>query len=292
MARRRNAYRDASPPVPPTEPGLPAPTPEAEPGAPDFQAAGPVLTAEPAIIAEAAPTAEPAEETPTPAPRRRKARTGPSLGERLRRVRPWVWWTSGGGTLLLAAFAASWLLLPVRAVTVSGNSHLSETEVRRLAGLGPVLGRDFGWLYYGRWRARGLLGSPWVASARVTRSFPDRVSIELTERRPFARWQPPRGAAVTLAEGGEVLPDGPAGGLPLLSGWGPDRLNTILTAARALSRYTVQSVAYTPSGVTVKTASGTVWSGDLHSLLKYAGSISMYPNQHINIYPWGVSVQE
>ena len=192
----------------------------------------------------------------------------------------------------MAALAASWLLLPVRAVTVSGNSHLSEAEVRRLAGVDPVLGRDFGWLYYGRWRARGLLGSPWVASARVTRSFPDRVSIDLTERRPFARWQPPGGEAVTLAEGGEVLPDGPAGGLPLLSGWGPDRLNTALTAARALSRYTVQSVAYTPSGVTVKTAGGSVWSGDLHSLLKYAGSISMYPNQHINIYPWGVSVQE
>ena len=283
MARRRNAYRDA----------LPAQdTPEVTPPVP-----GPEVQVVPETVPEAAappapPEVEEVTEPPPPPRRRRRERTGPTLGQRLRRVRPWVWWTSGIGVLLLAAFAASWLLLPVRTVTVSGNSHLTETEVRRLAGLGPVLGRDFGWLYYGRWRARGLLGSPWVASARVTRSFPDRVSVELTERRPFARWQPPHGEAVTLAENGEVLPNGPATGLPLLSGWGPDRLNTILTAARALSRYTVQSVVYTPSGVTVKTASGSVWSGDLHSLLKYAGSISMYPNQHINIYPWGVSVQE
>ncbi|MFC5849874.1 cell division protein FtsQ/DivIB [Deinococcus petrolearius] len=283
MARRRNAYRDAPPPAQdPPDPGAAGVPPVSVPQA--------TLTAEPQPHGDARPEDGPApDETPPP---RRRTRTGPSLGERLRRVRPWVWWTSGGSVLLLAALAASWLLLPVRSVTVSGNSHLSGPEVRRLAGLSPVLGSDFGWLYYGRWRARGLLGSPWVASARVTRSFPDRVTIELTERRPFARWQPPGGAAVTLAEGGEALPGGPVSGLPLLSGWGPDRLNTALTAARALSRYTVQSVAYTPSGVTVKTASGSVWSGDLHSLLKYAGSISMYPNQHINIYPWGVSVQE
>lgn len=285
MARRRNAYRDALPAqdAPEVTPPVPGPEVQVVPGTvPEPEAAAP----------PAPPEVEEVTEPPPPPRRRRRERTGPTLGQRLRRVRPWVWWTSGIGVLLLAAFAASWLLLPVRTVTVSGNSHLTETEVRRLAGLGPVLGRDFGWLYYGRWRARGLLGSPWVASARVTRSFPDRVSVELTERRPFARWQPPHGEAVTLAENGEVLPNGPATGLPLLSGWGPDRLNTILTAARALSRYTVQSVAYTPSGVTVKTASGSVWSGDLHSLLKYAGSISMYPNQHINIYPWGVSVQE
>ncbi|WP_235514663.1 cell division protein FtsQ/DivIB [Deinococcus sp. Leaf326] len=286
MARRRNAYRDPLP-GPPAGQGPPDPVPEIASPLPEVQVAELEVQADVMVSEEVAPMPEDVR------PRRqRRARTGPSLGERLRRVRPWVWWASGGSVVFVAALAASWLLLPVRTVTVSGNGHLSTAEVRRLAGLDPVLGSEFGWLYYGRWRARGLLDSPWVASARVTRIFPDQVSIEVTERRPFARWQPPGGEAVTLAEGGEVLPDGPTTGLPVLSGWGPDRLKTALTAARALSRYTVQSAAYTPSGVTVRTANGSVWSGDLNSLLKYAGSISMYPNQHINIYPWGVSVQE
>ena len=56
--------------------------------------------------------------------------------------------------------------------------------------------------------------------------------------------------------------------------------------------YTVQSVTYTPSGVSVKLKTGSVWSGDLRALVKYAGSISMYPDRDIFIYPWGVSVQE
>ncbi|WP_337193167.1 cell division protein FtsQ/DivIB [Deinococcus xianganensis] len=190
---------------------------------------------------------------------------------------------------MLGAGVGAWFALPVRTVTVSGNARLSEARVRALAGLDG----SFGWLYYGAWRARGLLDSPWVQSAVVTRTFPDRVSIALTERVPRARWQRRTGEVVAVARDGTVLPAATGtGGLPLISGWGPDRVPEVLALLDTLGRYTVQTVTYTPSGVRVKLKTGSVWSGDLNALVKYAGSISMYPDRDIYIYPWGVSVQE
>ncbi|THF68574.1 FtsQ-type POTRA domain-containing protein [Deinococcus sp. Arct2-2] len=217
------------------------------------------------------PEPEPTPVFPTPKPRRTRL------------------WTALGITLAAAALAGAWFGLPVRTVTVTGNSQLSAARVQELAGLSP----NFGWLYYGAWRARTLARHPWILSASIVKQFPDGVSVNVVERVPYARWQRPDGSIVTLAADGTVLPGAaPNGKLPLLGGWGPDRLADALYVSQLLSRYTVQSVAYTPSGVTVKTGLGAVWSGDLKSLVKYAGSISMYPNKKINIYPWGVSVQE
>ncbi|GGR80684.1 cell division protein FtsQ/DivIB [Deinococcus sedimenti] len=191
--------------------------------------------------------------------------------------------------LLVGAGVGAWFALPVRTVTVAGQSRLSEARVRALAGLDG----EFGWLYYGRWRARGLLDSPWVQSAVVTRTFPDRVAIQVTERTPRARYQRRDGVVVTLARDGTVLPGATGTAqLPLIRGWGPDRVPEVLHLLDTLARYNVQSVMYTPSGVTVKLRSSSVWSGDLRALVKYAGSISMYPDSDIYIYPWGVSVQE
>lgn len=198
-------------------------------------------------------------------------------------------WTALGLTLVAAALVGAWFALPIRTVTVTGQRHLSKARVLELAGLSP----QFGWLYYGAWRARTLVSHPWIASAKIVKQFPESVSVDVVERVAYARWQRPDGRVVTLAADGTVLPGAaPSSKLPLLGGWGPDRLADALYVTQLLSRYTVQSVAYTPSGVTVKTGLGAVWSGDLKSLVKYAGSISMYPNKKINIYPWGVSVQE
>ncbi|WP_291424326.1 FtsQ-type POTRA domain-containing protein [Deinococcus sp.] len=206
-----------------------------------------------------------------------------------RRVRPWVWWTLGTLVTLLAGAVTLWFLLPVKHVTVTGNDHLSAAEVRQLAGLGG----EVGWLFYGGRQASGLLSSPWVKSATVLRKFPDTVQIELVERRPVLQTAQPSGETVAVAEDGRVLPGaGDLSALPTVTGWGPERLTDAALIAEALSRYTVQSVVYTPSGMTIKTATGTLWSGDLKSIVKYAGSISMYPNKTINIYPWGVSVQQ
>ncbi|ANE43529.1 cell division protein FtsQ/DivIB [Deinococcus puniceus] len=227
----------------------------------------PLMT--PVVVPE--PQPEPAPLPPPPKPRRTRL------------------WTALGLTLTAAALAGAWFALPIRTVTVAGNSQLSEARVQELAGLTP----QFGWLYYGAWRARTLANHPWILSAKIVETFPDAVSVEIVERRPYARWKRPDGSIVTLAADGTLLPGAaPNSKLPLLGGWGPDRLADALYVTQLLSRYTVQSVAYTPSGVTVNTGLGAVWSGDLKSLVKYAGSISMYPNKKINIYPWGVSVQE
>lgn len=199
------------------------------------------------------------------------------------------WWGWGGAALTVALLALSWFALPIRTISVTGNSRLTQPQVIKLAGLT----QKFGWLYYGHWRAKGLLDSPWVQSAVVTRKFPDTVTVEVTERLPVARWQQQDGKIVALAVDGTVMPG--ADGLeklPLIQGWGPERLHDALKLMGALTGYNVQSVAYTPSGLSVNVGGRAVWSGDLNSFLKYAGSISMYPNKNINIYPWGVSVQE
>lgn len=182
----------------------------------------------------------------------------------------------------MGAGVGAWFALPVNTVTVSGNVRLSEARVQALAGLDGT----FGWLYYGTWRA-GLLDSPWVQSAVVTRTFPDRVAIAVTERTPRARWQrrtgrswrwPATGRSCRALRGRAPCPH---------PGWGPDRLPEVLHLLDTLGRYTVQTVTYTPSGVRVKLKTGSVWSGDLNALVKYAGSISMYPDRDIYIYPWG-----
>ncbi|GGR45049.1 hypothetical protein GCM10008959_02690 [Deinococcus seoulensis] len=191
--------------------------------------------------------------------------------------------------LVAGAGVGLWYALPVKTVTVEGNRRLPEGRVVELAGLQG----SFGWLYYGAWRARGLLDSPWVASASVTRVFPDTVQIRVTERVARVRLQRPDGSVVAVSVDGTPLPGAVnTQKLPLVSGWGPDRLDEVLQVLAALSRYNVQSVVFTPTGLTVKLPSGSVWSGDPQALLKYAGSISMYPDKDISIYPWGVSVQE
>ncbi|WP_236704681.1 cell division protein FtsQ/DivIB [Deinococcus grandis] len=218
--------------------------------------------------------ADAAESLAEPAPRRRSRRP---------------LWAALAAVLVVGAGVGAWFALPVNTVTVSGNVRLSEARVQALAGLDGT----FGWLYYGTWRARGLLDSPWVQSAVVTRTFPDRVAIAVTERTPRARWQRRTGEVVAVARDGTVLPGAAGtGALPLIRGWGPDRLPEVLHLLDTLGRYTVQTVTYTPSGVRVKLKTGSVWSGDLNALVKYAGSISMYPDRDIYIYPWGVSVQE
>lgn len=200
--------------------------------------------------------------------------------------RRWPWPLAA---LLLAGLcAALWYGLPVRRIEVGGNKVVSARRVAELAGLH----KGFGWPFYGAWRARALAEHPWIRAATVTKVFPDTVRVRVTERVPGARVRR-GGREVVIALDGTVLPGArPAATLPLLSGWGPDRLAEAIRAARLLARYNVSSVEYTPSGLTVKTASGTLWSGSLVSLQKYAAGVTMNPGKRVNIYPWGVSVQQ
>ncbi len=191
--------------------------------------------------------------------------------------------------VLAGAAVGLWFGLPIKAVQISGNNHLSNVEVKRLSGLSGV--RPFGWVYYGAWRATALRDNAWVASAQMTRVFPDRVEISIKERRPVAQVRTSSGTLSVIAADGTSLPGAAPSG-PLISGWGPDRTEDALFAARVLSRYNVKSVTYTPTGITVNTDQGTIWSGDAALLLKYGQAIeTQAAGGRINLYPWGVSVQ-
>jgi cell division protein FtsQ len=192
-----------------------------------------------------------------------------------------------GLALLGGVGAGVWYALPVRTVEVTGNRALSKPRVRELAGLTP----EFGWAFYGAWRAKALRTHPWVQAATITRVFPGTVLVDVRERTPFARWRRPDGRVVVIAADRTVLPAASPTG-PLLMGWGPNRLNDAVTVARTLQPLGVRTVKYAPSGITVETARGTLWSGNMASLRKYAMGVTMFSGKRINIYPWGVSVQE
>ena len=74
---------------------------------------------------------------------------------------------------------------------------------------------------------------PWVASAAVKRVWPDRLVVNIREKKPLAHWNDGRLVSRT---GKLFSPSNPqvAGALPLLSG--PDeRVRDVITMARALS---------------------------------------------------------
>lgn len=73
--------------------------------------------------------------------------------------------------------------LKVRVVEVHGNRFLSEGEVREL--LGPADGANILTLDIDDLKRR-LRASPWLEDARVRRTLPDRLQVEVREREPLA----------------------------------------------------------------------------------------------------------
>jgi cell division protein FtsQ len=73
--------------------------------------------------------------------------------------------------------------LRVGRVDVRGSHFLSEGEVREL--LGPAVGENILLLDIEALKAR-LRASPWVADARVGRTLPDTLKVEIREREPLA----------------------------------------------------------------------------------------------------------
>jgi cell division protein FtsQ len=95
------------------------------------------------------------------------------------------------GVAILAALAL-WLgyaramaseHLKVVGISVRGNQHLSEGEVREL--LGVAVGENILALDIERLKGR-LTASPWVAQASVRRSLPNMVEVSIQEREPLA----------------------------------------------------------------------------------------------------------
>jgi cell division protein FtsQ len=104
-------------------------------------------------------------------------------------------------------------------VDIAGNQRTSEDAVR--GALALTQGQSLFAADPNEARAR-LLQLPWVAEAVVRRQFPDRISVTLTEKEPFAVWQ--HGPLISVIErSGAVIPGqntNDFAGLPLLIGDG------------------------------------------------------------------------
>jgi cell division protein FtsQ len=108
----------------------------------------------------------------------------------------------GGHTPLVLKETTSRVGFAVGQIKVTGHVETSEIDVLEqldLDGATSLIGFD------SEAARQRVLKMPWVATARVTKLYPDGVSVELTERVPFAIWQ--RGDLLSLVEekGGEIV---------------------------------------------------------------------------------------
>jgi cell division protein FtsQ len=135
-------------------------------------------------------------------------------GARLRR-------SPAGAAILTVVLlgVAIWLvtgsrLFAIREVVVTGTEQLSVGEVERLADV--VLGQNL--LRVSTDDVAARLGTiPWVARARVSRSFPSTLEIDVMERRPVGWLADPEGRVIVAADGLVLERDmGKPPGLPTL----------------------------------------------------------------------------
>ncbi|MEE1618790.1 cell division protein FtsQ/DivIB [Brachybacterium sp. J153] len=185
--------------------------------------------------------------------------------------------------LLVAAGTAIYLpALQVDRVEISGLGYLAEDQVR--AVVEEHDGDSVLLLRTGRIQQE-LLALPGVASAEVERSWPDGVSVTVTETAPVAVLTRADGSTAVLDAAGEELPAAAAEGatlVPLSVGAGASdpegaavAMSEVVGAIPESLRSSVRSVtATTASDVTLEIAleDGTVktviWGGAADSALK------------------------
>lgn len=111
---------------------------------------------------------------------------------------------------------------PISAVTITGQSRLTERELLEAAGVGPRHSLPF--LDATAVRDR-LMQVPLVKSARVMKLYPDRLVIAIEERQPSALWQRDGRVAVISEDGVPIdeLRDQRYLGLPFVVGEGAQK---------------------------------------------------------------------
>jgi cell division protein FtsQ len=111
---------------------------------------------------------------------------------------------------------------PISAVTITGQSRLSERELLDAAGVGPRNSLPF--LDATAVRDR-LKQAPLVKSARVMKLYPDRLVIAIEERQPSALWQRDGRVAVISEDGVPIdeVRDQRYLGLPFVVGEGAQK---------------------------------------------------------------------
>lgn len=135
---------------------------------------------------------------------------------------------NGGYAALVASegeiydIAARAVGFPIAAVTITGQSRLSERELLEAAGVGPRNSLPFLDAIAVRDR---LMQVPLVKSARVMKLYPNRLVIAIEERQPSALWQRDGRVAVISEDGVRIdeLRDQRYLGLPFVVGEGAQR---------------------------------------------------------------------
>lgn len=106
-------------------------------------------------------------------------------------------------------------------VALTGEHEVGRDEILTLAGISDHSSLLF--LDAGRARAR-LLSNPWIADATVLKLYPDRLRIEIKERKPFALWQKDGRIALIASEGTVLETKAPPrfASLPMVVGQGAE----------------------------------------------------------------------
>jgi len=89
-------------------------------------------------------------------------------------------------TIVLALYISSGKmkpLFPIKHTVFSGNRHLTDNELKALAGVHT--GESLVTLSYKTLSER-LLKSPWIKSVSMRKEFPDTLSVSIVEAAPFA----------------------------------------------------------------------------------------------------------
>ena len=183
-----------------------------------------------------------------------------------------------GGALVASRFTPK-----LTRVEVSGDQHLSEAEVLRLADVAP--GDPFLWVT--SFRMRRLLNDPWVRKVRVMRYWPNTVTITLWERQPALT-----DGTTTWARDGTALPGATAAqtkALPRLTGWGPPRLDEALTLLRLLYPYGPKVIGYSPEGFEIQLTGTSLFTPSAEALEKQWAAFESHLGGRVAVYPWGVS---
>ena len=94
--------------------------------------------------------------------------------------------------------AANSLGFRISEIALAGEKEIGRNEILELAGITDRSSLLF--LDAARTRAR-LLNNPWISDATVLKLYPDRLRIEIKERKPFARWQKDGRVALIAADG-------------------------------------------------------------------------------------------
>jgi cell division protein FtsQ len=134
----------------------------------------------------------------------------------------------------LCDVAANAAGLGITEIALSGEHEVNRAEILSLAGITDSTSLLF--LDAGAARTR-LLANPWIADAAVLKLYPNRLRIEIRERKPFALWQDNGRVSLIAADGTVLAPSVPARyvGLPLVVGKGAAQAADSLLAM--LARY-------------------------------------------------------